>query len=433
MKKLLSLVLVAGVSLTTSLSSNATDLIPGAKQSLPILITGGTLNTVSDGVKVNHDMLIVNGKIKRIAKTIPAPKNAKVIDASGKQVYPGLIGLATNIGMVEVGAVRATRDSSEVGRNTPEVKAHIGFNADSEITPTVRSNGLTHVQIAPGGRGLNGQSSLMQLDGWNWQDALVKAKTGIHLRWPNVGINKAFWETRTPEKQKEANDKAAKQFKKTFEEIKAYAKSRDKDKSQAVDLRWEAMRDVLKGEVPLYVHANDYRQMEQAISFSVTENIKIVLVGARDAAMAIDLIKAHKVPVVFTSAWGRAPRSDDGMDKAFVTPSVLEANGIDYALAIEGTWYARNLPFAAGQTIAYGVSPATALESVTLRPAEILGVADTMGSLTEGKQANVVISTGDLFDHLTHKVEMLLIDGREVDIDNRHKRLYKKYSARPKN
>jgi len=428
MKNLISLFIVASFSLT----SYASDIIPGEKQSNPILIKGGTLHTVTDGTKVGYDLLIEKGVISKIGKSIAAPKDTKVIDAQGKQIYPGLIGMVTDIGMVEIGAVRATRDSREVGGETPEVKAHIAYNADSEIIPTIRSNGITHVQITPGGRGVNGQSSLMQLDGWTWQDALIKSNTGMHLRWPSVGINKSFWETRTPEKQKEANQKMAKQLKETFNVMKAYATAREENKSQSIDLRWEAMRPVLKGEIPLYIHADDYRQIEQAIHFADKEKLKIVIVGARDADKAIDLIKQHNIPVIFTSAWGRTWRSDEAMDKAFVTPSVLEANDINYALAIEGNWPVRNLAFAAGQSIAYGVSTETALESVTIRPAKILGVADKMGSLTEGKQANIVISSGDLFDHLTHNVETLLIEGREVDLDNRHKRLYKKYSEKPK-
>jgi imidazolonepropionase-like amidohydrolase len=434
MKTLSSLVLATGITLLATASQNlfATDIIPAAKQQQTILIKGGTLHTVTDGVKANHDMLLVDGKISQIAPAIAAPEGATIVDAQGKQVYPGLIGMATTLGLVEVGAVRATRDSSEVGRMTPEVKAHIAFNADSEIIPTVRSNGVTHAQIAPGGRGLNGQSSLMQLDGWNWQDALVKQGTGMHLNWPSVGINKAFWESRTPEQQKKAQQKAAKQFEKSFSQIKAYAKARDENANAPVDLRWEAMRAVLKGDMPLYVNANDYRQIEQAVHFAEREALSLVIVGGRDADKAADLLIKHKVPVIYTSAWGRTWRSDEAMDRAFSMPALLESKGVQYALAIASDWPVRNLPFAAGQSIAYGASKEKALHSVTLAPAKILGVDDKMGSLTVGKQANLVISAGDLFDHLTHKVDMVLIDGRQIDIDNRHKRLHRKYSKKPR-
>lgn len=415
-----------------SLSAIATDIQPAKKQTTPILIKGGTLHTVTDGTKANYDMLIEKGVISKIGQNLTVPADTQVIDAVGKQVYPGLIGLSTNVGLVEIGAVRATRDSNEVGRATPEVEAHVAYNSDSEIIPTIRSSGVTHVQIAPGGNGLNGQSSLMQLDAWNWQDAVVKSNTGMHLRWPSAGINKSWWERRTPEKQREANQKASEQLKEIFSDINAYAKSRKDNQSQAIDLRWEAMLPVLEGKMPLFVHADDYRQIEQAIHFADAEKLKLVIVGGRDADKAATLLKSRNIPVVFTAPWGQTWRSDEAMDRAFATPAMLEANGIEYSIAIESNWPVRNLPFAAGQSIAYGVSPEIALESVTLRPAKVLGMQDSMGSLTEGKQANIVISSGDLFDHLSHKVETVLIEGRQIDLDNRHKRLYRKYSAKPK-
>lgn len=417
-------------SLLFSASVFATDIVPGKAQQQAILIQNATLHTVTQGVKKEHDLLIVNGVIQQIGQNLGVPKNTRVIAAKGKHVYPGLIGLTSQLGLVEIGAVRATRDMTEVGQYTPEVKAHIAFNADSEVIPTVRSNGVTHVEVAPTGRGLTGQSSLMQLDGWNWQDALVKAQTAMHLRWPNVGINKAFWERRSPEKQKEANEKALKELKQIFEAIKAYAKARDADSNHPIDVRWEAMRPVLTGEMPLIVHASDYRQIEQAIHFANEHKLKLILADVADADLAIDLIKQHKVPVIFTSAWGRPSRSDEGIDRAYRMPAVLEQSGVEFALAIAGSWNVRDLPFAAGHTIAYGVSPETALRSVTLTPAKLMGIDDKMGSLDIGKHANIVISNGDIFDHLTHKVEMMFIEGREVNLDNRHKKLYRKYSEK---
>ena len=262
MKNLTKIALLASLSF----SALATDIVPGKKQVNPVLLKGGTLHTVTDGVKANHDLLIENGIISQIGENLSAPANSQVVDVSGKQIYPGLIGLSTNVGLVEIGAVRATRDNVETGRATPEVKAHVAYNADSEIIPTLRSHGVTHVQA---------------------------------------------------------------------------------------------------------------------------------------------------------------------MDRAYATPAMFEASGIRYSLAIEGNWPVRNLAFAAGQSIAYGVTAETALRSITLEPARVLGVEDRMGSLTVGKQANIVVSDGDIFDHITHKVEMLLIDGRQVNVDNRHKRLYRKYSDKP--
>ncbi|MEE4244723.1 MAG: amidohydrolase family protein [Kangiellaceae bacterium] len=430
MNKLIKHITQACALTLVSATALANDIVPAKKQSQPILIKGATLHTVTDGIKQNHDLLLDNGVIKNIATGIAAPNNALVIDAAGKHVYPGMIGLVSNLGLVEIGAVRATRDASEVGRYTPEVKAHVAYNSDSEVIPTIRSNGLTHVQATPTGNGLNGQSSLMQLDSWNWQDALVKEQTGMHLTWPRVGINKAFWERRAPDAQRKANAKTLKSLHDTFDAIKAYVNARANSKSQALDMRWEAMRPVFAKKVPLFINANDYRQIEQAINFGKKYDLDIVIVGARDADMALDLIKSTNTPVIFTAAWGRPRRSDEANDRDFTTPARLEAAGIDYALAIAGSWNIRDLPFAAGQTVANGASMKTALESVTINPARVLGVDDKMGSLSVGKQANIVISKGDIFDHLTHKVEAVFIDGRQIDIDNRHKRLYRKYSEK---
>ncbi|WP_144393667.1 amidohydrolase family protein [Pleionea sediminis] len=422
--------LIAFAALSMSMFSLAHDLVPGKNAEHPIVIRHATLHTVSQGTLVNYDLLIKDGKIAEIADTITTDSKVREIDATGQHVYPGLIGLSSTLGLVEISAVRATRDQSEVGSMTPEVKAHIAFNADSELIPTVRSNGITHIEAAPTGGGLIGQSSVMHLDGWHWEDALVESSVGMHLRWPSTGINKSFWETRTPEKQREDNEKAFDSLHDTFEQIQSYVKARKNNKEQAVDVRWEAMRPVFEQKIPLFVHANDYRQIAQAIQFRDKFSLKIIIVGVYDAMKASKLIKDNNVPIVYSHTWGQPGRSDEAIDVAYNTPAFLENNNIPYALAIEGSWNIRDLPFAVGHTISYGVSKETALRSVTLEPAKLLGVDDVMGSLEKGKQANIVISKGDLFDHLTHKVTYMFIEGKEIDLNNRHKKLYEKYSNR---
>ncbi|NVJ61451.1 MAG: amidohydrolase family protein [Gammaproteobacteria bacterium] len=421
--------LITGLVIATvAFKLTANDMVPGKQANTTTLIKNATVHTVSQGVLTQTDVLITKSTISKIGKNLPSPEGAEIIDATGKHLYPGLIALTTTLGLVEIGAVRATRDAQEVGRATPEVKAHVAYNADSEIIPTVRSNGITYVEIAPTGNGITGQGSVMQLDSWNWQDGLVKAGVSMHMQWPNTGINKSFWEQRSPTKQKEDNDKAQKQLEELFEKIKAYAKARKSDSNTAIDVRWEAMRPIIDGLTPLFIHANDYRQIVQAINFGNQHKIKIVLVGARDAAMALDLIKSTQTPIIFTAPWGQPARSDDGYNVAYTTPSLLETNQIPYALAIEGDWNVRDLPFAAGQSVAHGTSKAMALRSVTLEPARILGLEQQLGSIEENKQATLILSKGDIFDHLSHSVEWMMINGRIVDLNNRHKQLYEKYS-----
>lgn len=427
--KRLLLPAVMSASIMSSLVA-AHDMVPGKASSATLIIQNATVHTITQGTQENYDIVIADGKIKSLGNDLPTPQGAQVIDATGKHVYPGLVALSTTLGMVEVSAVRSTRDTNETGRATPEVKAHIAFNADSEIIPTVRANGIAYAEIAPGGSGLNGQSSVMQLDGWHWQDALVKASSGMHLQWPNVGINKSFWERRPVAKQKADNAKAKQQLDDLFAALKAYHKAREANPKLAIDVRWEAMRPVLQGTTPLYIHANDYRQIEQAIAFSQEHQLKVVIVGARDAALALDLLKQAKVPLVYTAPWGQPRRSDEGYDDLYATPKLLAANNIPYALAIEGSWNVRDLPFAAGQSVAHGVSKEVALRSITIEAAKVLGLDATIGSIEVGKEATLVISRGDIMDHLTHKVEQMFISGREVDLDNRHKQLYRKYDAK---
>jgi imidazolonepropionase-like amidohydrolase len=415
------------LSVTLFSSAYAHDMVPGKVPANPVLFQNATLHTATDGIKADHDMVVDNGKIIAIGKGLTVPENADVLDMTGKHIYPGLIALSTTIGLVEIGAVRATNDQRETGGLTPEVEAYVAFNADSEIIPTVRANGITHAEVAPLG---NGQASVMQLDGWNSPDSVVKKNSAMHLNWPRAGINKSFWERRSVEKQKEDNLKRLTDLEKTFELVKVYHQTRSNDPSSSIDVRWEAMRSVISGDMPLFIHANDYRQMEQAIAFAKRHSLKIVLVGGADATLAIDLLKSSKTPLIYTSPWGIPRKSDQAYDVAYQIPAMLEQNGIPFALAIEGYWNVRSLPFAAGQSVAHGASKEQALRSVTIEPARILGIDDIAGSLDVGKQANIVVSEGDLFDHLTHKVTMMMIEGRVVDLNSRHTQLYDKYKQK---
>jgi len=425
MKKLIATIAAA----TMSLAAGAHPYKPGDKQSEAILLKGGTVHTVTQGVLKNTDVLFQDGKIIQVASNL-AVKNAKVIDVSGKHVYPGLTAMVTPIGLTEIGAVRSTRDSDEVGSFNPEVQAHVAFNTDSEIIPTVRSNGITHAQVAPNGNGVAGQSSLMHLDGWNWEDALVKANLGVHMDWPRVAVNTAWWESRSPEKQKEAMKKQREQLNSTFEQAKAYAALHDADSNAAVDIRYHAFIPVLKGDAKLFVYAEDARQIEQAVYFAKRENLKLVIVGGADAWKVKELLAKENVPVIYTSPYGLPNRTDEGYDKAFTTPAELDAAGVKVTLSIPSAWSVRNLPWAIGQSISFGLDYEQALRMNTMNAAEILGVADQLGSIEQGKSASLVVTSGDMFNYLTHKVEHMYIDGREVDLNNRHKTLYNKYKQK---
>lgn len=412
--------------------ARAHDQVPGRAQDAPVLLRGGDLYTVSHGVLPATDLLFAGGKIVGIGRDLAAPAGAEVVDVSGKRVYPGLIAAATGIGLTEIGAVRATRDSVEVGDVTPEVAAHTAYNPDSEIIPTVRSNGITTVQVAPGGSLLRGRAFLVHLDGWTKEDAGVRLLDGMYLSWPRAAVSTSPWVRESPEEQKKAMAERRRELRRLFDDARAYGAARAADPDLPVDLRFAALQPVLAREQPLYVDADDFRQIAEAVAFAAEQELRMVLVGGREAHLAADLLKAADVPVILGSTQETPYRDDDDYDLAFRLPALLEEAGLRWCQAhiSWGGWQARNLGFQAGQAIAFGLPEDVALRSVTLSAAEILGIADRQGSLEVGKDATLVVSDGDVLDSMEGGVRRMWIEGRAVDLDDRHKTLWRKYRHR---
>lgn len=413
--------------LVTSLAAH--DYIPGEKQSHPILLSGGNVFTVSGDMLPGHDILFEDGRITRIERGIPAPPGCEVVDVSGKNVYPGLIACGTTLGLTEIGSVRATNDSREIGRVTPEVMTHTAYNPDSELQPTVRANGITTVQVAPDGRLLRGRSCILHLDGWTVEEAAVKLIDGMHMSWPATGINTGWWESRSPEEQRRDQQRNRDQMASIFEDALAYHKARLADPKTPVDLRLEAMAPLFSGDLPLYVSADDSRQIEEAVVFCRERAIKLVIVGAREAYKVADLLRENDVPVIYGSVQV-LPGADQSYDLPFRIPKMLKDAGVKFCISNFSSWGSRNLPWQAGQAAAYGLDGAEALRSVTLSAAEILGIGDQQGSIEVGKKATIVVSDGDILDYMGHNVIMMYIDGRKIDLDSKHKELYRKYQAR---
>lgn len=426
MKKLLvfSIVLIASVAF-------ANFYVPGKKQDHPILLKGGDLYTISNGIQTQTDILFDNGKIAQIGKNITAPANAEVIDVTGKRVYPGLIDPASTLGMVEIDAARATRDADEVGRVTPEVQSHIAYNPDSEIIPTVRSNGILSALVAPRGGTICGRSSLMNLDAWTKEDAMIKGDVALHINWPRSSISTSPWEERSPEEQKKDMAESRRELTDAFESAKAYYKAKKAGTLTQTDLRWEAMVPVFDKTMLVYINADDLKQIQEAVRFAIDEDIRIVIVGARDSYRVTSLLKEHDIPVILGRIHSQPIREDEDYDITFKLPKLLSDAGVRFALSYNyASWSARSLPFQAAQAIGFGLSPEMGLRSLTLSPAEILGVDKELGSLEVGKRATLVVSDGDILDPITQRVTRAYIDGREVDLNNKQKQLYEKYRAK---
>lgn len=406
------------------------NLVPGAAQQGAILLTDATLHTVTGGVLADSDLLMVDGKIAAIGKDLTAPAGAKVISLAGKQVYPGLIALGNQLGLVEIEAVRATDDTREITQTNPDVRAQIAYDAQSEVIPTVRSNGVSHSLVYPDGSMLMGQSSLMQLDAWDWQDATVKAGVALHIKWPNTSVLSSPWNPKKPEEMAKDNAQSLQKLYDYMATAKAYADAKKAGQITQLDSRWEAMIPVFAGERPVFVHANDARQIKAALQLAAQYQLKLTIVGGTDSWRVADALAARQVPVVFQAPFGIPERDDEAVDTAYATPAKLQQAGVPFALSIGSYWDSRNLAFGAGQAAAFGLTPEQALAAVTINAAKIAGVADKLGSLEVGKSATVIVSDGDILDYGSSNISQMWIDGRAVDLNNKQKELHNKYRQR---
>jgi imidazolonepropionase-like amidohydrolase len=409
------------------------DQIPAPPQSHAVLLRGGDLYTVSHGVKRRTDLLFAEGTIREIGTALAAPAGATVIDVAGQRVYPGLIAPETTLGLIEVGAVRATNDRTEVGAITPEVAAHVAYNPDSELIPTVRTHGITTVQVVPTGSLVRGRSFLTHLDGWTKEDSAVRLLNGVHLTWPSEALGAAWKVKESLEEQRKRITEQRRRLRQTFEQARAYHLARHTGSDLDLDLRSEALRPLFTGEQTLFVSADDYRDIREALEFAAQFELRMVLVGGQDAHRLTGLLLERQVPVIVGTASTLPLREDDDYDIVYRLPALLHRAGVPFCIAHvnAGAWDTRNLPFQAGLAVAFGLSEDAALRALTLSTAEILGVAESLGSLEPGKEATLFVSRGDVMDMLGQQVTHLFIRGRSVDLDDRHKELYRKYLRKP--
>ena len=424
--------LLIGCLLTVSLFAN--EQIPAPPQKNPIILKNGFIHTISNGV-IEGSILFNKGKIIRIAKYITPPKDCEVIDLKGKHVYPGMIAAVSGLGLVEINAVAVTNDHSERGDFNPNVRTNVAFNPDSEIIPTTRSNGVLIANVIPASGLVSGQSSVMMLDGWTWENATLSFPSGLHINWPNMNSG-----ARTDNDKKRL--KAAKQqlddLEKMIKDARAYARLR-KTKSRLAenyhneDLRWESMIPYVEKKLPIFVHANEVRQIEASISWANRHNLGIVIVGGKDAWRTTDLLVKNRIPVIYEGVTSLPSRRFEDYDQAYKTPSILYEKGVQFCISDYG--YAgraeqiRNLPYQASMAASYGLPKEAAFRAVTLSVAEILGIDKKVGSLDEGKDATLFISDGDPLETRTNIIQAF-IQGKKIDMGDRHKSLYSKYKEK---
>jgi imidazolonepropionase-like amidohydrolase len=431
MQRILILATLAALVAGSALSAG--DEIPGAPQRQPIALINATIHTAVGAPISNATLVFDKGVITAVGASAQIPEGARTIDCKGARVYPGFIAPSTTLGLTEIDAVRSTRDFGEVGSLNPNARAETAYNPDSEIIPTVRSNGVLLVNSTPQGGLVSGQSSLMRLDGWTREDLAVKRVSGLILSWPAMEITTAWWQRKSADEQRKDIEQNVRQVYDLFTAARGYSeKARAGVDTSLRDIRFEAMRCVFEDSVPVIVECATRRQIESVLDFAQTMNVRVILSGAVDAPLVLEQLQRAGVGIIIPRVHALPRREEDGYDAAFTLPATLAKAGIPFAFSDDGAWQQRNLPFHAGTARAFGMSELDALRGLTLWPAQLFGVAATYGSLEVGKSATLFVSTGDAMDSKSNTVIHAFIDGRELELNNRHKRLAKKYRERSK-
>ena len=429
MKKIF--LLFSGLIISATLAFGQANISPARAQTKPVIITGATIH-VGNGQVINSGYIAFDkGKITAIGEgAAPNINGADVVDGTGKQVYPGFICPITTLGLVEIEeGARGTVDDSETGELNPDARSIVAYNTDSKVIPTVRSNGILLAQPTPSGGIISGESSVVQLDAWNWEDAAYKTDIGIHLTWPVARVQgrrrPAAPGTGPQESPAERAQKAMDAIYNLFSEAKAYSEIA---KPEVTNVRFEAMRGLFNGSKKLFVNADGAKEIIQSVSFAKKFGLSLVIVGGNESYLVTEVLKNNNVPVIIKETQRLPDKDEDDVYLPYKLPKILQDAGVSYGLTGIGFWRQRNLPFEAGEAVGYGLTKEQALSMITINNAKILGIDKTTGTLEVGKDANLFISTGDALDMLTLDVTKAFIQGRDINLDNLHKQLYKKFS-----
>lgn len=423
-------ILIYLILFTTHFSFAQENVYPAKKQEKPVFISNGLLHIGNGTVLNNASVEINDGKIVNVGMGITPSANAMVIDAKGKHIYPGLILANSNVGLVEVNSVRATSDAVEIGEFNTNIKSLVAYNTDSKVINTLKTNGVVLAHVVPQGGTISGSSSVVQLDAWNWEDAAYSKDNGIHLNMPalfnrpnpySVFMGNIAPATDPIKKGLEELEK----IKSFFKEAQAYLLQNNHEQT---NLKFEAIRGLFEKKQKLFVHCDVVKEILAAIDFKKEFDFDVVLVGASESFQVAELLKNNNISVILNQMHALPTLADDGVDLPYSLPALLQKAGVLFAINDEdGQHRGKNLPFNAGTAAAYGLSKEEALSSITLNAAKILGIDDKAGSIEKGKDGNIVISEGDILDMKSSKIALVMIQGRMVSMDDKHKQLYERY------
>lgn len=417
----------------------AQDLPPGPAG--PLAIRGARVVTVCGPVIEGGTVVIEKGRIVAVGPDVAVPTGATVVDASGRTLYPGLIDALTTIGLAEVASVQATLDTTEVGDMNPHARAWVALHPDSELIPVARAAGVTTVLSAPQGGLVSGQSALVRLAGTTPASMVVKAPAALHAVYPSgrprFDVSRLFEEPELKSfaervKDREKNQRQAlERLANLLAEARAYAAETSDASRPAPETQMAlaALAPFARGEAPVVMRADAEEEIRAAVRFAADNGLKLVIAGGLEAWRCAQLLKQQDVAVLAKVL--RVPsRTADPYDAAYANPAALQRAGVRFAIVSDDSENVRNLPYEAAMASAYGLGPEAALRAITLAPAEILGAADRIGSIAPGREANLVLATGDILDART-RVTHVFIEGVAQSLETRHTRLYERYKDCP--
>jgi len=403
---------------------------PAPKQIETITLTGATLHIGNGSVIENGYLTFSDGIITAIGQNNMTAKG-RTIDLDGQHIYPGIIAPVSSLGLVEIDAVRQSRDDDELGEYGPNIRSLIAYNAESQVVESMRPNGVLMAQITPQGGVFSGTSSIVQFDAWNWEDAAVKTDDGVHLRWPNTYRRGRWWmgEDRgwKPNKNYKTQIQTITDY---FDRTKAYISEQPEVPNQSL----EALIGTLDGSKKVFVYADGVREIMDAVSELKQHGVsEIVLVGGYQADQIIPFLKRHDIPILLDRVHSLPRQQDDDYDKPFRLPAILSNAGLTVGLNARGSMErmsTRNLPFYAGHAAGFGLTSEQALQLVTSNTANILGIGERYGTLQIGKSATLFVSRGDALDMSTNQLTHAFIDGRSISLETHQTELYQRYSKK---
>jgi len=437
MKKIFFLTLVSAFTVAAHSQSN---VLPAPGQTQTIVLYNGTLHKGNGEVITNAVVIMEKGKITYAGPMVASDfKDAKVIDVQGKHIYPGLILPTTSLGLIEIGAVRASNDVTEIGDMNPNVRSIVAYNTDSKVINTLRSNGILMANIVPNGSFLAGSSSVVQLDAWTWTDASLKTDEGMHLYMPTLMPRPNFGRFggggRPGGPNAGAESDPVKEGLEQIEKLKAFFREAKAYNAvithEETNLKYESVKNLFTKTQKFYVHGNTVKQMLVALDFVKEFGFDVVIVGGSESWQIPALLKQHNVSVILSQMHSLPTSTDDDVDQPYKTAAILQKAGVLFAISDDDAQTrGRNIAFNAGTAATYGLTKEEALAAITLNAAKIMGVADKAGSIEVGKDANIIISSGDILDMSTSNVTDAFIQGRKINLDDKQKQLNERYEEK---